>query len=77
MAVATGNVPLPPHMNFNFRRIRIGLIGDNAPSKRICFSLAMSWSKALKMLRGFCNDGDESCLAIGPGKSIYDKNIGG
>ncbi len=45
MAVATGNVPLLPHMNFNFRRIRIGLIGDNAPSKQICFSPAISRSK--------------------------------
>jgi hypothetical protein len=65
MAVATRNVPLPPHMNFNFRRIRVGLIGDNAPSKRICFSLAMSWSKALKTLQWFGDDGDESRLAIG------------
>jgi hypothetical protein len=65
MAVATGNVPLPLHMNFNFRCMRVGLIGDNAPSKQICFSLAMSRSKALKMLRWFGDDGDESCLAIG------------
>jgi hypothetical protein len=65
MAVATKNVSLLPHMNFNFRRIRVGLIGDNAPSKQICFSLAMSWSKAFKTLRWFGNDGDESCLAIG------------
>ncbi len=61
----TQNVPLPPHINFNFRRIRVGLIGDNAPSKRICFSPAMSRSKALKMLRWFGDDGDESRLAIG------------
>ncbi len=53
MAVATGNVPLPPHMNFNFRRIRVGVIGDNARSK------------ALKTLRWFGDDGDESCLTIG------------
>jgi hypothetical protein len=65
MAVATGNVRLPPHMNFNFRRIRVGLIGDNAPNKQICFSPAMSWSKALELLRWFGNDGDESRLAIG------------
>jgi hypothetical protein len=52
MAVATGNVPLPPHMNFNFSRIRVGLIGDNALSKRICFSPAMSRSKALKRSGG-------------------------
>jgi hypothetical protein len=65
MAVATGNVPLPPRMNFNFRRIRVGLIGDNAPSKQICFSLAMSQSKALKTLWWFGNDDDESHLAIG------------
>jgi hypothetical protein len=65
MAVATGNVPLPPHMNFNFRRMCVGLIGDNAPSKRICFSPAMSRSKALKMLRWFGDDGDESRLTIG------------
>jgi hypothetical protein len=74
-------------MNFNFRRIRVGLIGDNAPSKRICFSPAMSRSKALKTRRWFNNDGDESRLAIGAfrgletssllGKSIYDKDIGG
>ena len=65
MAVATGNVPLPPHMNFDFRCIRVGLIGDNAPSKQICFSPAMSRSKALKTLRWFGDDGDESRLAIG------------
>jgi hypothetical protein len=50
MAVAVGNGPLPPRMKSNFRRIRVGLIGDNAPSKQ-CFSLAMSRSIALKMLR--------------------------
>ncbi len=50
MAVASENGPLPPHMKSNFRRIRVGLIGDNAPSKQICFSLAMSWSKALNSL---------------------------
>ncbi len=65
MAVASGNGPLPPHMKSNFRRICVGLIGDNAPSKRICFSLAMSQSKALKMLRWCSGDGDESHLAIG------------
>jgi hypothetical protein len=64
MAVAPGNGPLPPHMKSNFRRIHVGLIGDNAPSKRICFSLAMRQSKALKMLRWCGNDGDEFCLAI-------------
>ncbi len=64
MAVATGNVPLLPHMNFNFRHIRVRLIGDNAPSKRICFSPAMSRSKALKTLWWFGDDGDESHLAI-------------
>ncbi len=51
MAIATGNVPLLLHMNFNFRCILVGLIGDNAPSKQICFLLAMSWSKALKTIR--------------------------
>jgi hypothetical protein len=65
MAVATRNVPLLLHMNFNFRRMRVGLIGDNAPSKQKCFSPAMSRSKALKMLRWFGDDGDESRLAIG------------
>jgi hypothetical protein len=65
MAVATGDVPLPPHMNFNFRCIRVGLIGDNAPRKQICFSPAMSQSKALKTLWWFSNDGYESRLAIG------------
>ncbi len=65
MAVATGNVALPPHKNFNFRRIRVGLIGDNALSKQICFSPAMSRTKALKMLRWFGDDGDDSRLAIG------------
>ncbi len=65
MAVAPGNGPLPPHMKSNFRRIRVGLIEDNAPSKRICFSPAMSQSKALKMLRWCVDDGDESRLAIG------------
>jgi hypothetical protein len=54
----------PPHMKSNFRRIRIGLIGNDAPSKRICFSPAMSRSKALKMLQWYGNDGDESRLAI-------------
>ncbi len=48
-----------------FWRTCVGLIGDNAPSKQICFSPAMSWSKALKTLRWCSNDGDESCLAIG------------
>ncbi len=65
MAIATGNVPLLPHMNFNFRRVRVRLIRDNALSKQICFSPAMSRSKALKMLRWFDDDGDESRLAIG------------
>jgi hypothetical protein len=65
MAIAPGNGPLPLHMKSNFRRICVGLIGDNAPSKQICFSPAMSRSKALKMLRWGSNDGDESCLAIG------------
>ncbi len=65
MTVATRNVPLPPHMNSNFRHIHVGLIGYNALSKQICFSLVMNWSKALKMLQWFSNDGDESCLAIG------------
>jgi hypothetical protein len=48
MAVAPGNGPLPPHMKSNFRRIRVGLIDNNAPSKQICFSLAMSPLKPLK-----------------------------
>ncbi len=65
MAAAPVNGPLPPHMKSNFRRIHIRLIGDNAPSKRICFSLAVSQSKALKTLQFCGNDGDESCLAIG------------
>ncbi len=65
MAIALGNSPLPPHMKSNFRRICIGMIGDNAPSKRIWFSPAMSWSKAFKMLQWCGNDGDESRLAIG------------
>jgi hypothetical protein len=57
--------PYCPHMKSNFRRIRIGLIGDNAPSKQICFSPAMSRSKALETLRWCGDDGDESRLAIG------------
>ncbi len=65
MAIAPRNGPLPLHMKSNFRRIRIGLIGDDALSKQICFSPAMSRSKALIMLRWFGDDGDESCLAIG------------
>jgi hypothetical protein len=64
MADAPGNGPLPPHMKSNFRRRCVGLIGDNAPSKRICFSPAMSRSKALKTLQWCGNDDDESCLAI-------------
>ncbi len=64
MAIAPRNGPLPPHMKSNFRRIRVGLIGDNASSKRICFSLAMSQSKALKTLWWCGDDGDESRLAI-------------
>ena len=36
MATPGGNGPLLPHMKSNFRRIRVGLIGDNALSKRIC-----------------------------------------
>jgi hypothetical protein len=65
MAVVHGNGPLPPRMKSNFRRIRVGLIGDDALSKQICFSLAMSWSKALKMLQWCGDDDDESPLAIG------------
>jgi hypothetical protein len=65
MAVAPGNGPLLPHMKSNFRHICVGLIGDNAPSKQICFSPAMSRSKTLKTLRWCGNDGDESHLAIG------------
>jgi hypothetical protein len=65
MATAPGNGPLPPHMKSNFRRIRVVLIGDNAPRKQIFFSLAMSWSKALKIIQWCSNYGDESCLAIG------------
>ncbi len=65
MAIAPGNGPLPPHMKSNFRRILVGLIGDNAPSKQICFTAAMSQSKALKTLWWCGNDGDESRLAIG------------
>ena len=65
MAVAPGNGPLPLHMKSNFRRIRVGLIGDNAPSKQICFSPAVGQSKALKTLRWCGDDGDESRLATG------------
>ncbi len=65
MAIAPGNGPLMPHMKSNFRRICVGLIGDNAPSKQIYFFLAMSWSKALKMFQWCGDDGDETCLAIG------------
>jgi hypothetical protein len=65
MAVAPGNGPLPPHMKSNFRGIRVRLIGANALSKQICFSPAMSQSKALKTLRWCGDDGDESHLAIG------------
>ncbi len=65
MSAAPKNGPLLVHMKSNFRRIRIGLIGDNAPSKQICFSPAMSRSKALKLLWWCGDDGDESCLAIG------------
>jgi hypothetical protein len=57
--------PYSPHMKSNFRRIRVGLIGDNALSKQICFSLAMSRSNALKMLRWCGDDGDKSRLASG------------
>jgi hypothetical protein len=64
MAIAPGNAPLLPHMKSNFRRIRVGLIGDNAPSKQICFSPAMGRSKALKTLQWCGDDGDESRLAI-------------
>jgi hypothetical protein len=52
MALAPGNGPLPPHMKSNSRCIRVVLIGDNAPRKQICFSLAMSQSKALKTIGG-------------------------
>ncbi len=36
MTVTPGNGPLPPHMKFNFRHIRVELIRDNALSKQIC-----------------------------------------
>ncbi len=81
MAVAPRNGPLPSHMKSKFRRICVGLIGDNAPSKQICFSPAMSRSKAHKALRWCSNDGDGSRIAIGafwgletgslPEKSIF------
>ncbi len=81
MAVTPRNGPLPPHMKSNVRRICVELIGDNAPSKQICFSPAMSRSKAFKTLRWCSDDGDESHLTIGafwgletgslPEKSIF------
>jgi hypothetical protein len=42
----------------------VGSIGDDGPSKQICFSLAMSLSMALKTLRWSGDDGNESCLVI-------------
>jgi hypothetical protein len=50
MAVAPGNGPLPLHMKSNFRRIRIGLIGDNSPSKQICFFPALKHSRGVAVM---------------------------
>jgi hypothetical protein len=49
MAVTPGNGPIPPHMSPILVHTRWYDWGPtNAPSKRIFFSPAMSWSKALK-----------------------------
>ena len=58
---AAGNGPLAPHMLSKIPLRCVGLIGDDAPSKRIWFLLAMNRSKAHKMLR-WCSD-DEMNLA--------------
>ena len=52
---AAGNGPLAPHMLSKIPLRCVGLIGDDAPSKRIWFLLAMNRSKAHKMLR-WCSD---------------------
>ena len=58
MAAAAGNGPLAPHELSKIPLHCIGLIGDDAPSKRIWFlPLVMNRSKAHKMLR-WCSDDD-------------------
>jgi hypothetical protein len=56
MAAAAGNGPLAPHMLSKFPLRRVGSIGDDSPSKQICFSPAMIQSKSYKMLRWCGND---------------------
>ena len=51
---AAGNGPLAPQSKIPLRWV--GLIGDDDPSKRIWFLLAMNRSKAHKMLRWCSND---------------------
>jgi hypothetical protein len=57
MDAATGNGPLAPHMLSKIQVHCVGLIGDDALSKRICILLATSRYKAHKMLR-WCGDDD-------------------
>jgi hypothetical protein len=52
MAIAPRNGHLPPHMKFNFRRIRIVLIGNDALSKGICFFWQWAGLKPLKRFGG-------------------------
>ena len=61
MASTAGNGPLAPHMLSKIPLHCVGLIGNDATSKRILFLLAMNRSKAHKMLR-WCSD-DEMNLA--------------
>ncbi len=56
MAAAAGNSPLAPHMLLKIPLRHVGLIGDDSPSKRICFSPAMIQSKSHKMLWWCGND---------------------
>ena len=57
MAAAAGNGPLAQHMLSKIPLRCIGSIGDNFPSKRICFSPAMIQSKSHKML-WWCGNND-------------------
>ncbi len=66
--------PIAAH-ELHFGSIRIWLIGDDDLSKQICFSLAMSWSMALKMLRWWGNDGNKSRLVIGAFWRVIDPLI--
>jgi hypothetical protein len=69
MDAAAGNGPLAPHMLSKIPVHCVGLIGDDAPSKRICILPATSRYKAHKMLR-WCGDDDMNLAS--PSECCWD-----